>query len=140
MKLAFYILFLFSPIAANADSVFQDYYDQMDYLTKRDMTLSQNIANSDTPGYKPKELKKRAKDSNSIGLNSTNSMHFSLDGAEGGYEMADADILEIKPNGNAVTLENELFKKSENSMRLQEATNMYNKSRSMLKTAIVGNK
>lgn len=125
--------------SANAESVFKDYYDQMEYLTQRDMILSQNIANADTPNYKPKELKKSGARDNSLTLKSTNPMHFGIDDSSN-FELSDAEILEIKPNGNAVTLENEVLKKSENSIRLQEATNMYNKSRSMLKTAILGNK
>lgn len=139
----FLILVIFVSLVASegrAQSVFQDYYDQMDYLTQRDMIISQNVANADTPGYKPKELKKKGSGDNSVSLKATNPMHFSVDGSNAGYEVSDAEILELKPNGNAVTLENELYKKSENSMRLQEATNMYNKSRGMLKTAILGNK
>lgn len=31
---------------------------RMAWLTQRQMVLSQNIANADTPGYKPKDLRK----------------------------------------------------------------------------------
>ena len=141
MRFVFLILFIsFFCAEVRAQSVFQDYYDQMDYLTQRDMIISQNLANADTPGYKPKELKKKGSGDSSVSLKTTNPMHFGVDESASGYEVSDAEILELKPNGNAVTLENELYKKSENSMRLQEATNMYNKSRGMLKTAILGNK
>lgn len=134
------MLISFLCVEVKAQSVFQNYYDQMDYLTQRDMIISQNVANADTPGYKPKELKKKGSGDSSVSLKTTDPKHFSMDGSNSGYEVSDAEILELKPNGNAVTLENELYKKSENSIRLQEATNMYNKSRGMLKTAILGNK
>ena len=113
------------------------FYDQMKYLSQRDKVLSANIANSDTPNYKPKELRRKGGGDSSMSI--TNSMHMNAD-EDISFDLVDAEVLEIKPNGNAVNLENQLLKKSENSIRLNEATNLYNKSRSMLRTAITGNR
>ena len=38
--------------------LFQMATKRMDWLSNRQQVLSQNIANSDTPGYGPKDLKK----------------------------------------------------------------------------------
>lgn len=122
-----------------AQGVFDQHFDHIDYLTKRDEILSRNIANADTPKYKPKELKLIGKSSIYLPMSTTSSGHMSLDGIANS-ELVEAPIREVKPNGNAVNLDDELFKKSENATRLQEAMGIYNKSRSMLRTAIRGNK
>jgi flagellar basal-body rod protein FlgB len=52
--------------------------------------------------------------------------------------LSTAKILEIKPDGNAVTLENELLKKNQNSVKLNQISNMYSKSKNIMKYAITG--
>ena len=118
-------------------AVFDEFYDQMDYLSQRDRILSKNIANADTPNYRPTDISKRR-------VNTKIVMHFSnpnhieiLDTGED-FELYKSRISDIKPNGNAVNLEEEIMKKTENSMRLQETINVYNKTRAMLRTATVG--
>ncbi len=134
--LTIFLLIPFYPQASELDS----FYDQMKFLSQRDRIISENIANADTPKYQPKEIRKKNSGGADLSVAITNSGHMDIEGSVTNYELSKAEILEIKPNGNAVTLENELMKKSENSLRLMEATNLYNKSRMMVRTAIVGNK
>ncbi len=134
--LAILLLIPFYSQASELDS----FYDQMKFLAQRDRVISENIANADTPKYQPKEIRKKNSGGSDLSVTITNSGHMDIEGSSTNYEFSKAEILEIKPNGNAVTLENELMKKSENSLRLMEATNLYNKSRMMVRTAIVGNK
>ncbi len=130
---------LLIPISLQASEL-DSFYDQMRFLAQRDKIISENIANADTPKYQPKDLRKKSSKDADMNMSVTHPGHMDLDGGTGNFELTKAEILEMKPNGNAVTLENEMLKKSENSLRLMEATNLYNKSRLMLKTAINGSK
>jgi len=119
--------------------MFDDHFNQIEFLTKRDEILSKNIANADTPRYKPYDLKMMGGSGMSLSMRKTQGNHMDL-GDLSNSELVKSPIREIKPNGNAVSLDDELFKKSENATRLQETMGIYNKSRSMLRTAIKGNK
>jgi flagellar basal-body rod protein FlgB len=132
------ILLAYLPINfALASDSFDDFYKHLRYLSERDKLLSQNIANSDTPKYQPKELKKNFRE-DSVPVYKTNPLHMDLSESSKEFALVKGDISEIKPNGNSVNLDNELYKKGENAMKLNEAINVYNKSKSMLNTAIMG--
>jgi flagellar basal-body rod protein FlgB len=133
------IIFMMLPFFSQASEL-DSFYDQMKFLSQRDRIISENIANADTPKYQPKELKKKGKNGADVSMSRTHPSHMDVDANPVDFELTKAEVLEIKPNGNSVTLENELMKKSENAMRLMESTNLYNKSRGMLKTAVIGNK
>ncbi len=138
MRILFLIVMAF-PFLAEASEM-DSFYDQMKYLSQRDRIISENIANADTPNYQPKELKKRSDKVNDFDIAKTNAAHMDIDGSAVDFELTKSDIREIKPNGNAVSLEDEMLKKSENSLKLMEVTNLYNKSRGMFKAAVAGSK
>lgn len=137
----FSIIFISSLLAVStavAKDNLNDLTAYMKYLTERDTVIAQNIANADTPGFKPKDLSDYTQNSSpGMKLSTTNSKHLSFEG-ESDFHIRDSEILELKPNGNAVTIEHELQKKSENAVKLQEIANIYSKSKGMLKTAITG--
>ena len=139
MRLLFVLICILTPSIAMADESLSEFYEQLRYLSERDKVLSENIANADTPGYKPKELRKR-RPADDVAMAKTNGMHMDLDGASDEFSLVKGDVSEIKPNGNSVNVERELFKKSENATRLNETVNLYNKAKGMLNTAVVGNK
>lgn len=139
MRLLFVLICMVTPSIAMADESLSAFYEQLRYLSERDKVLSENIANADTPDYKPKELRKR-RSGDDVAMSRTNNMHMDLDDSSDEFSLVKGDISEIKPNGNAVNVERELFKKSENGTRLSETVNLYNKAKGMLNTAIVGNK
>ena len=136
----FYILvlvrFLTSTFVLAAD--LPDMSEELNYLAQRDMILSKNIANSDTPGYLPKDLNKRTNTSY-IHLNRTNPLHFDVN-QDITHEVTEGEILELKPNKNGVNIENEMLKKSENADRIKEISNIYSKTRGMVRTAIGSNR
>jgi len=128
----------YQQASAFAKSPLREFNDYMQFLAARDKILSENLANADTPNYKPKELTIYATGNNgSIGLARTHQDHFSFTD-DSPYETIPGEILEMKPNGNAVTVEHELTKKKENSMLLSEVVNIYNRARSMNRTALTG--
>lgn len=134
----FTLLLIFSATSAYAEDPFVDFEDYLRYLSKRDKVLSENIANADTPRYAPAELERRATKTPYVDVRKTNSSHMDLGEVQEGFSKVDGEVLEEKRNGNKVTLEHELFKKSENAQKMQEVLNVYNKSRAMYKTAIIG--
>ena|ERR1700722_10836571 len=122
--------------------------ERMTWLNQRQDVLTQNVANADTPGFvardlKPQdfseELRQTQSSSHSAGqLMITDPRHISLSPSGGGapfedYEVRDA---EANPNGNSVSLEQEMIKVSDTEAQFQAATNLYAKTITMMKTAI----
>jgi flagellar basal-body rod protein FlgB len=131
------ILYMFSATSfANAQTI-HSLTEHMKYLSAREMILSQNLANVDTPDYKPKDLATNSHKYHSLKMLVTEPGHMQTS-TPANYDLIQGEILEIKPNGNAITPEHELMKKNENSIKFNEISNIYNKSRQMMKTAING--
>ncbi len=132
------LLFIFISImfsnAVIAQTV-QDLNDELKYMAARELILSKNLTNIDTPDYKPKDLKKKSNPNETIGLKVTQRGHMQID-QNLDFELVQGDIVEIKPNGNAVTAENELAKKSENSIKFNATSSIINAVNSMTKSAI----
>lgn len=123
--------------------LFQMATKRMDWLSKRQQVLSQNIANSDTPNYGPKDLKElnfhdllrpRLKRST---LEKTSSMHIEATRKNPKYRNdSGKDAYETAPGGNAVILEEQLTKVSETQANHRLASNIYTKQLSMIKLAL----
>jgi len=139
-------------------SVLNAAISKMHWNEARQKVLSQNIANADTPGYAPndikpldfKELLKGSASSGSVSaastgggsvqLATTNSMHIALDGGSASAPNAKAkkekDPYETSPSGNSVILEEQLLKMNQNSIDHHLSTTIYQKNIDMLKDAI----
>ncbi|MBS0235823.1 MAG: hypothetical protein JSS50_00630 [Proteobacteria bacterium] len=133
------ILLLSAPLcidsASAADVTTNALMDHMRFLSERDKVISGNIANSETPKFLPIDIQKQSKDISEVRIYSTHPRHISLDN-DPQYSKIKAPIDEIKPNGNAVTLEQEMLKKSDNAMEFQQAITLYNKMRGLVNGAI----
>jgi len=94
----------------------------MEYQSKRHKLIAANIANIDTPGYKPKDLDfKKELDGmmcseKSVAMNKTNSGHLSSKGC---------DEYEVVRAGNTVNIDKEMTRLAENNL-------MYNLSVELL--------
>ena len=124
--------------------VFTALTDKMRWHQTRQGLLAENVANAETPGYRGRDLAQydfadRASGFSSAGVttSATQPMHFSVSSSEGAafgaQRMAN---FEITPEGNGVTLEDEMMKVSTNLMDYQAATSLYQKSIKILKTAM----
>ena len=111
--------------------------DHLDYLAAREMVLSQNLANLDTPNYKPRDLQKNSS-GGAFSLANTHPGHIGLEEGDK-YQIVPGEIAEIKPNGNAVTAEKELAKKNENAMNFSQTSNSLASFNKMLRLATKGN-
>ena len=118
--------------------------ERMTWLGKRQDILSQNVANADVPGFKPRDLKpvdfeqtlKAATASSGSSLTVTDPHHISSQRSSGGFEQDDGADVESSPNGNSVSLEAQMIKVAETQAEYQAVTNLYAKAIDMMKVAI----
>jgi len=124
--------------------VFSALTDKMRWHQTRQGLLAENVANAETPGYRGVDLAQydfadRASgfSSATVTTTATQPLHFSVSSSEGGafgaQRMAN---FEITPEGNGVTLEDEMMKVTTNMMDYQAATSLYQKSIKILRTAM----
>lgn len=124
---------------------------KMDWLTERQKQIAQNIANADTAGYRPHDLKpidfkqvmKSTTSATSIssgGIATTNSNHIASGGASAsGYKAIDQrKTYEVAPAGNAVILEEQILRMNETMMDHRFISNMYQKNVELLNRAVKG--
>ena len=78
------------------------------WIDRRQQLLAQNIANANTPGYNPRDVKAFAGVLGSVGLAQTSPMHI----AAAGHAATDAlaQPAERTPTGNGVSIETEMSK------------------------------
>ena len=118
--------------------------DKMKWHQARQTVLASNIANADTPGYRPNDLKPMSfsqhlegAKSVKMGLATTHSRHIGTAlRADGGFERNSATDFEITPSGNGVVLEDEMIKVAGNQFDHQMASTVYSRSLGLLKIAI----
>ena len=129
-------------------ALFQGMGAKMEYLNARQRVISQNIANSDTPGYRAHDIK--SPDFNSV-LKSvtkgssrtvsltpvaTNSGHITGDNIINARAKEQKNTYEVAPIENSVSMEEQMIKSQATTMDYNLMTNLYRKNVSMLKTAI----
>lgn len=123
--------------------LFQRISDRMGWLNARQSVLSQNIANADTPGYTPRDVKAmdfagHMQELMPVSPARTNPLHLAGTVAprEGVDEERTKRQYETIPVGNSVVLEEQMMKVTETQTNYQLMTNLYRKHVDMLKMAI----
>ena len=105
----------------------------------RQKVLAENVANANTPGFKPMELKEpdmaKGPGAGGIGLQQTSPLHLAVGPGSYGAATEKGQRFETRPSGNAVSLEDEMLKVASNQSDYQLATSLYQKSLSMLRIA-----
>ena len=93
----------------------------------RQKVLAENVANAETPGY-------AARDITAV----TSPMHIAAPAIGNGtpYRTQKVDGYEVTPDGNAVSLEDQMMKVTSNQMDYQTVTSLYQRSLGLLKTAV----
>lgn len=126
--------------------------ERMRFLQTRQKLLAENVANADTPGYKPKDIRQLGVDPASrgsdqsrrmapvmgqqaYGMAMTNARHIAPSGGGFASEARGASY-ETRPSGNAVELESEMLKVSQNQIDFQTAANIYQRGLGTLKIAL----
>ncbi|WP_293807537.1 flagellar basal body protein [uncultured Bosea sp.] len=111
---------------------------RMQYQQSRQKILAENVANADSPRFRPVDLKPPSVDPARarVAIAQTNAGHMSLTNANGGFDGTGAPRFETTPNGNAVNLEDEMLKVAQNQSDYQLAASLYSKGLGLMKIAI----
>ena len=116
---------------------------RMQWHQERQRVLAENVANADTPNFRPHDLTqpkfdRPAQGAAHVALARTDASH--ITGSTGGsgsrFESGEQSGTEIRPAGNAVSLEEEMIKVAANQMDFQAATAVYTRSLGLIKMAI----
>ena len=126
--------------------VLQGVSSKMNWLGQRQSVIAQNVANADTPKYLPRDLKeadfgavmKNIQNKPTMRQAVTDEKHLVATGGNGKYDsMKQRTVYEAAPDGgNAVILEEQLFKSQKTTSDYTLMTNLYRKNINMLKIAI----
>ena len=114
---------------------------RLEWAQQRQRVLADNVANADTPQFKPRDLPQPTFDSNKradpVRLATTETGHLpGLGGAGERFRSERKASYDTVPTGNAVNLEEEMMKVAANQMDYQAAASLYSRSLALLKTAI----
>lgn len=123
-------------------TLFQMAMTKMEWASQRQKILAQNVANVDTPEYKPHDLKKLdfkhllQQQTPQVKVEQTNPLH--LPGTLPPRERFRPDQLKFEesPDGNAVSEEDQMRKVGDTRGEYTTAVTLMNAQLNMLKTAI----
>lgn len=124
---------------------------RMHWHQTRQKLLAENVANADTPGFRPHDLREPLKSVTAaaggvsaggaggvagVSIVATQTGHVGVSASPNVGGTRDARRFEATPSGNAVVLEDEMMKVAQNQSDYQMAATLYGKSLQLLKTAI----
>lgn len=119
---------------------------RMQWHQERQRVLAENIANSNTPDFKPRDLIEPKFDKSgqpaagspagTLPMLLTSSAHLTAPGGGESFSQDRKVGFQTRPAGNAVNLEDQMLKSSANQMDYAAATSLYSRSLHLLKTAI----
>ncbi len=125
--------------------LFQALVNRMKWLGARQNLLAQNVANSDTPRYRPQDLKplgfKELVRDGQARLEPAATKPAHLPGAPNGaarhFPVGRRDEpYEVTPQGNGVTLEDQLMKVAKTRMDFELTSNLYRKHVDMFRIVL----
>lgn len=120
---------------------------KLNYLSARQEVLAKNIANADTPDYKARDVSAPdfskvlagtpGHSAQNLPMATTHTGHIAMSNNHGGVMVIEREKTdELNPNGNNVSIEEEMSKVAANQGQYAMALNIYSKTISMFKTAI----
>jgi flagellar basal-body rod protein FlgB len=119
---------------------------RLSYLSERQRVIAENVANSDTPGFAPRDLKPFAfhaqQQAHAAGAQAvTHASHMvspsaRKPGGAAGIKSTKAEVTETTLDGNSVSLEEEMLKMSDARMSYDAAIGFYTKSLNLLRMAV----
>ena len=114
---------------------------RMQWHQERQKVLAENVANADTPQFRPRDLKpldfgKQLQQAGQVRLASTNPAHITSSAGTGTFAIDRNNRYDVKPAGNAVNLEDEMMKVASNQQDYQAAISLYSRSMGLFRTAL----
>lgn len=130
--------------------LFEAIKHKLEWLSSRQTVLSKNVANADTPNYKPVDLKeanfqsvlKKTSEGTSVGAGvgfvKTSKAHINATGESRDIfrSKKDKETFQTSLDGNKVSVEEQLSKISQTKMDHQLLTSLLKKHTELMKTAI----
>jgi flagellar basal-body rod protein FlgB len=128
------------------DNLLSSLAKKLKYLNQRQSVISQNIANSDTPGYKARDLEKfnaRGGASSAMGVQ----LQATAPGHIGGVTsisqfrtIKQDDSYDTSLDGNNVSLEQQMVKMTETDMEYNKTVGIMRQYNGLIRSAIGGNR
>ena len=118
---------------------------KMQWHQERQRVLAENVSNSNTPNFKPRDLVEPKFEAGSgkvdgavasLPMARTSSGHIIAADGDPTFDQNRRAGFLTRPAGNSVNLEDEMLKTSANQMDYAAVTSLYSKSLHLLKTAI----
>lgn len=115
---------------------------KLNYTSARAGVLAQNIANTDTPGYRARDVKEPdfknvLAQQQGLQMTATSPKHMGMQmGAVGMQTIMRESTYELSPTGNNVVIEEEMQRVALNQGEYNKALNLYRKTVQMFKTAL----
>ena len=118
--------------------------EKMKWHQTRQGLLAENVANAETPGYRGRDLSQfgfaehmRNLSTTSVATAVTQPGHIAAMGTDAdGFGARSINNFEVTPEGNGVTLEDEMMKVATNQMDYQVVTSLYTRSVRLLRVAL----
>jgi len=113
---------------------------RLNWHQERQRVLAENVANSDTPGFRPRDLYEPKFDRTAAGVMPvtvarTDAAHIAGRDEAPSFP-GERHQFRVRPAGNAVSLEDEMMKVANNQMDYQAASALYTRSLALIKTAV----
>lgn len=132
-------------MALNDVSLFEVLKTKLKWHQKRQTVLAQNVANADTPNYRASDLAKfeiavPGVAGSALAMQQTSAKHMGIGSGSGRHgqntieERADTSF-EVRPSRNAVSVDEQMAKMSDNAMGYHETAALMKRVVNMYKTA-----
>ena len=117
----------------------------MHWHQARQTVLAENVANADSNNYRARDLKplsfgaalSATPGAGGVTVALTQAGHISPDGSDGNGFAAEKSVgFETTPDGNGVSLEDQMMKMTENELNYQAATTLYARALALVRTAL----
>jgi len=109
--------------------------ERLSYQAKRHAVLSSNIANAQTPGYRPQDLSFDQALGKAQRLTRTDAQHLNASGLTEPCEVFDDTAVEPGNDGNAVSMERQMAKLAANSIRFNALAEMVSRRMAIIRYA-----
>jgi flagellar basal-body rod protein FlgB len=112
---------------------------RMEWHQERQRVLAENVANADTPDYRPRDLAppnfQQELTTASIGLVRDNPGQIAADAEDTRFAEDSKLRYEVRPGGNAVNHEDEMMKVASNQMDFDAVADLYSRGLALIKLA-----
>jgi flagellar basal-body rod protein FlgB len=121
--------------------IFSMLRSRMQWHQERQQVLAENVSNSDTPHFRPRDLKpldfgRQVQQASQVTVVSTNPAHIAGSAGTSTFASERNNKFDVHPAGNAVNLEDEMMKVASNQMDYQAAISLYSRSMGLFRVAL----